>query len=95
MTKLTDEFRKRGLGTPYPQVAARLAELFDREPLSGGTLVVDETGVGRPVVDLLRTLPIKASTYPLTITSGSRARVDEHGAGGCRRNCSSRTCSDS
>jgi hypothetical protein len=67
------------LGTPYPKVAARLVALFDREPLSGGTLVVDETGVGRPVVDLLRTTPIKATVHPLTITSGSRARVDERG----------------
>jgi hypothetical protein len=67
------------LGTPYPKVAARLVALFDREPLSGGTLVVDETGVGRPVVDLLRTQPIKATVCPLTITSGSRARVDEGG----------------
>jgi hypothetical protein len=67
------------LGTPYPKVADRLVALFDREPLSGGTLVVDETGVGRPVVDLLRTLPIKATVRPLTITSGSRARVDDSG----------------
>ena len=67
------------LGTPYPKVAGRLVELFDREPLSGGTLVVDETGVGRPVVDLLRTLPVKATVRPLTITSGSRARLDESG----------------
>jgi hypothetical protein len=67
------------LGTPYPKVAARLVELFDRDPLAGGTLVVDETGVGRPVVDLLRTLPLKAALRPLTITSGSRARVDAGG----------------
>ncbi len=67
------------LGTPYPEVAARLAALFDRIPLSGGTLVVDETGVGKPVVDLLRTLPIRATLCPLTITSGSRARLDPGG----------------
>jgi hypothetical protein len=67
------------LGTPYPKVVDRLVALFDRAPLSGGTLVVDETGVGRPVVDLLRTLPIRAAVRPLTITSGSRARLDEHG----------------
>ena len=67
------------LGTPYPKVAARLVELFDRQPLAGGTLVVDETGLGRPVVDLLRTLPIKATFRPLTITSGSRARLDATG----------------
>ena len=67
------------LGTPYPKVAARLVELFDHAPLAGGMLVVDETGVGRPVVDLLRTLPIQATVRPLTITSGSRARLDERG----------------
>jgi hypothetical protein len=67
------------LGTPYPQVTARLVALFDRAPLSGGTLVVDETGVGRAVVDLLRTLPIKATVRPLTITSGSRARLEPNG----------------
>lgn len=67
------------LGTPYPKVAQRLVALFDREPLSGGVLVVDDTGVGRPVVDLLRTLPIKATIRPLTITSGSRARLDATG----------------
>ncbi len=67
------------LGTPYPQVAARLVALFERSPLSGGTLVVDETGVGRPVVDLLRTLPLRAMLRPLTITSGSRARLEPSG----------------
>lgn len=67
------------LGTPYPNIAARLAALFDRIPLSGGTLVVDETGVGKPVVDLLRTRPIRATLRPLTITSGSRARVEPSG----------------
>jgi hypothetical protein len=67
------------LGTPYPQVAARLVTLFDREPLAGGTLVVDETGVGRPVADLLRTLPLRAALCPLTITSGSRARMELNG----------------
>jgi hypothetical protein len=67
------------LGTPYQQVAPRLVELFEPAPLSGGTLVVDETGVGRPVVDLLHTLPIKATLRPLTITSGSRARLEPNG----------------
>jgi hypothetical protein len=80
------------LGTPYPQVAARLVALFDREPLSGGTRVVDETGAGRPVMDPLRTLPIRAAVCPLTITSGPRVRVDEHGCWRVAEGCSSRTC---
>jgi hypothetical protein len=67
------------LGTPYPQVAARLVELFGCEPLAGGVLVVDETGVGRPVVDLLRTMPLRAALRPLSITSGSHARLEPSG----------------
>jgi hypothetical protein len=53
--------------------------LFENAPLSGGMLVVDETGVGRPVVDLLRTMPIRAALHPLSITSGSRARLEPTG----------------
>jgi hypothetical protein len=41
------------LGTPYPLVADRLGVVCDAVP-SPRELVVDATGVGRPVVDLLR-----------------------------------------
>jgi hypothetical protein len=41
------------LGTPYPKIAARVVELL--KSLGGApVLVVDATGVGRPVVDMLR-----------------------------------------
>jgi hypothetical protein len=37
-------------------------------------LVVDATGVGAPVVDLLRSAGLGASLTTVTITSGERAR---------------------
>jgi hypothetical protein len=40
------------LGTRYDAIVERVTTLFSRPPLAGGTLAVDATGVGRPVVDL-------------------------------------------
>ncbi len=37
------------LGTPYPKVVERIADLVDKLP--GAVLVVDATGVGRAVLD--------------------------------------------
>lgn len=43
------------LGTSYPDVATHVKTLLETAPLKGKTqLVVDATGVGRPVVDMLR-----------------------------------------
>lgn len=45
------------LGTPYPQVADRVARIADQVRKKAGespTVFVDATGVGQPVVDLLR-----------------------------------------
>jgi len=57
------------LGTPYPAVVARVgevcAEVVRRLPSgSQWLLVVDETGVGRPVVDLLE----QAGLTPVAVT---------------------------
>lgn len=61
------------LGTAYTQVCARLERLFRRPPLMGSTLAVDQTGVGRPVVDMLRRSEIAAQIRPITITAGHKA----------------------
>ena len=45
------------LGTPYPQVVERIARISDQVRARTGerpTVYVDATGVGQPVVDLLR-----------------------------------------
>ena len=40
------------LGTPYPGIVAHVARLLGRLP--GAELVIDLTGVGRPVFDMFR-----------------------------------------
>jgi len=64
------------LGTSYPDIARDVARLLAAPPLYGAgvTLIVDATGVGPPVVDLIReqgVAPIAA-----TITSGMQTSLD-------------------
>jgi hypothetical protein len=70
------------LGTPYPEVVKAVLTLLRTPPLPGSVLVVDQTGVGRPVVDLLADgLRDRASCtfHPITITAGHEATVGEGG----------------
>lgn len=63
------------LGTAYPAIVADVKSLFSAVPLAGSTLAVDQTGVGRAVVDLFRTAGIGASLRPYTITHGESGKV--------------------
>lgn len=66
------------LGTPYPAVASHVQKLLDAPPLRGQTeLVVDATGVGRPVVDMLEQRGLDCT--PVTITGGDHVARDGHG----------------
>lgn len=69
------ELRRFALGTPYteivPLVATIANKLVDRKPTA---LIVDETGVGRPVVDMLRKEALKPN--PVVITCGSGETFD-------------------
>src|SRR5262249_10953989 len=67
------------LGTAYTAVCQQLVPWFQAPPLAGSTLVVDQTGVGRPVVDLLRTLSLRCRLVPIAITGGHRATPAEGG----------------
>jgi hypothetical protein len=67
------------LGTSYPTVFERVVKLFASPPLSNSTLVVDQTGVGKAVVDMLRRARPKGNLRPVTITGGSAVVPD--GAG--------------
>jgi hypothetical protein len=59
------------LGTPYPEVVERVVGLTRSGELAGRChLVVDATGVGRPVVDLLRRAGPGCPMMPATITGG-------------------------
>ena len=67
------------LGTPYTTVCTRMATIFAAPDLAGSGLAVDMTGVGRPVVDMLRRAKLKARIEPITVTGGHRASVDPKG----------------
>jgi hypothetical protein len=58
------------LKTSYPDIIADTKVMFADGPLARSTLVVDQTGVGRPVVDMFRAAGIGASLRPFTITGG-------------------------
>ncbi len=65
------------LGTPYPAQVERVKALHDRlKDDTGGAplLVVDQTGVGRPVVDMLRAAELKP--VAVTITGGDSVTQD-------------------
>jgi len=67
------------LGTPYTTVCTRMSAMFADRPLAGSTLAVDQTGVGRPVVDMMKRSRINARIVPVTITGGHRATPGEAG----------------
>jgi len=66
------------LGTPYPEVVERVVRVTKSRELAGRCqLVVDGTGVGRPVVDLLRGARPGCTVMPVTITSGQRESLTD------------------
>jgi hypothetical protein len=75
--KLVNHFRvphleRIPLGTPYPAQVARIKALMTTPPLQGYCeLVVDATGCGRPVVDLLREAGLRP--VAVVITAGDEA----------------------
>jgi hypothetical protein len=61
------------LGTTYPRVVERVREMVQDDKLRGQCrLTVDATGVGGPVVDLLRAARLGCDLAAVTITSGDR-----------------------
>jgi hypothetical protein len=66
------------LGTTYPDVVERVVQVTRSRDLAGRChLVVDGTGVGRPVVDLLRQAKPGCPIIAAVITSGQReTRID-------------------
>jgi hypothetical protein len=59
------------LGTPYPEVVERVKKITRSAELSRKCdLMVDATGAGRPVVDMLRAADLDCRILPAIITSG-------------------------
>jgi hypothetical protein len=62
------------LGTPYPRVVERVRSIVRSGELAGNcALAVDATGVGAPVVDMLRAARMGCDLSAVVITGGDRA----------------------
>ena len=62
------------LGTPYPAVVERVRRILGAPELAGQcSVTLDATGVGAPVVDLLKQARLGCEVCPVTITGGERA----------------------
>jgi hypothetical protein len=63
------------LGTPYPDVVERVKQVVGWRELAGrSTVIVDATGVGAPVVDMLRRAGLGCLMAPVLITGGDLQR---------------------
>jgi len=61
------------LRTPYPEVVERVRAVTRSGELDGRChLIVDGTGVGRAVVDMLRGADLGCSVWPAVVTNGER-----------------------
>lgn len=67
--------QRYALGTPYPAIVADVKAKVEKPELQGYVLCPDLTGVGRPVVDLLRQAGL--TVRPVMITGGSQAHEVE------------------
>jgi hypothetical protein len=70
------------LGTHYSAIGAAVRQLLNLPSLVGADLVVDQTGVGRAVVNLLADDWRDRVTYtfwPITITAGHEATIGSSG----------------
>jgi hypothetical protein len=66
------------LGTAYMDVVARTREVVRSARLSGACrLMVDASGVGRPVMDMIHRGGMGCTVYPVTITAGYRESYHE------------------
>jgi hypothetical protein len=68
------------LKTSYTTITEELKTLVARPPLSNPMLAVDQTGVGRAVVDMLRAARLVAWLHPVVITGGHEINPGDDGA---------------
>jgi hypothetical protein len=72
------DLRRWPLGTPYPRIVADVLAFMSHSALIEPVLVVDQTGVGRAVVDMFRGR-VECIFEPITITAGSTPSRAENG----------------
>ena len=65
------------LGTAYTTIVRDVKALLGKLSLSGAVLLVDGTGVGRPVVDMFRQAKLPVPLVPVIITSGQKESIQD------------------
>jgi hypothetical protein len=68
-------YLERLRNTPYPVIVRRLGHLVRMLP-ERPSMAVDATGVGRPVIDMIRDAHLPASVYAITLTGGDAVTRD-------------------
>jgi hypothetical protein len=68
-------YLERLRNTPYPSIVRRLDHLVKRLP-EKPSMAVDATGVGRPVIDMIKDAHLPATVYPITLTGGDAVTRD-------------------
>jgi hypothetical protein len=69
------------LGTPYPKIVQEIKSMHQQPLLEKSRLVIDQTGVGRAVVDLFREVVVRSKLIPINITAGNHPHPAESGPG--------------
>jgi hypothetical protein len=68
------------LGTSYPTICADVVKMLRSAPLLTAPLMIDATGVGRPVMDIFKQEMRSRRLFPVTITGGdAEIEADEDG----------------
>src|ERR1700757_5009060 len=65
------------LGLPYPTMMKMIRDRVDKPPLRGCRVAADYTGVGTPVVDILKQANLPVKIIPILITSGHKCAFDK------------------
>ena len=68
-------YLERLRNTPYPAIVRRLDHLIRKLP-GKPSIAVDATGVGRPVIDMIKDAILPATIYPITLTGGDTVNRD-------------------
>ncbi len=81
-------FLERVRGAPYPTIVNKVLKILSNPTMQGATLVVDQTGVGAPVVDLFRQAGLSPAAVMIhggdkTIHDSGSWRVPKRDLVGC------------
>jgi hypothetical protein len=60
------------VGTSYPAIARDVSRMLETDPLKDCVMAIDQTGVGRTIVDQFRQLQAFADIRAITLTQGQR-----------------------